>query len=141
MTLPKKPRIRRNWERANEEKRASRCRACGREAWELERKGRVIELAHVAGQKYDLTPAIGYEEIPILRSNLWVAPTRVIPLCGPSTDTGTCHNLHHAARLDLLPHLTRAEEVQAVADLGLYRAYMNLGGGIELAPPTRTETR
>lgn len=133
MTLPKKKPIRRMWGAA-EEKRRRRCRACGRSLSELRQMGRNIELAHVVGREHDLTPAIGFEEIPLERGQLFVAPTRVIPLCGPSVDSGTCHNLQHAGRLDLLPHLTRAEEIQAVADLGLYRAYMNLGGGVQPAP-------
>ena len=142
MTLPRKTPIRRVWDYA-EEKRENRCRGCGRTYTELRQMGRRIELAHIAGREHDLTPAIGYEEIPLERGQLFVAPTRVIPLCGPSVDTGTCHNLQHAGRLDLLGKLTADEEIQAVADFGrlggsgIDRAHKKLGGNA----PTRTENR
>lgn len=46
----------------------------------------------------------------------------VIPLCVH------CHAMEHAGALDLLPLLTRAEELEAVRVVGLSRAYRMLGG-------------
>lgn len=112
------PRVRRDWSSANAHHRPdgyASCRVCG--------SNEGVELAHLAGREHDFTPALGFEEIPLIRSHLFVAPTRCAPLCGPSVDTGTCHNLHHAGRLELAPHLTREEEIQLVADIGLVAAY------------------
>jgi hypothetical protein len=116
----KKERLVRDWDAANMEKRSERCRFCGR-------RGR-IELAHLAGREYDLSPALGYESIRLKRGSLFVAPSRVIPLCGPATDPQTCHALQEAGCIDLLPVLTDEEAIQAVADLGLHRAYQRLSG-------------
>lgn len=142
MTLPKKERIVRDWHLADQ-KREFVCRGCGRKYAELRRMGRRLELAHLAGREHDFTPAIGYEEIPIERGCLFVAPTRVVCLCGPATDTGTCHQLQEAGKLDLLGKLTADEENQAVADFGrlggsgIDRAHKKLGGNA----PTRTENQ
>lgn len=50
MTLPRKPPLRWDWGRANREKRADRCRVCGR-------GDRKIELAHVVGRFADTRDA------------------------------------------------------------------------------------
>lgn len=126
--MSKRGSIKRDWSLANEEKRSDVCRACGRRG--------LIELAHISGREHDFKPALGYEEIPILRDPLFVAPTRVIPLCGPSTDTGTCHNLHHSHKLDLIGKLTAIEFAQSVLDFapapdsteGPYAAWRAAGG-------------
>ncbi len=49
-------------------------------------------------------------------------PESVIPLCRD------CHRKEHAGELDLLPLLTRDEEVEAVRVVGISRAYRMLGG-------------
>lgn len=46
----------------------------------------------------------------------------VVPLCRGH------HDLYDGHELDLLPHLTRQEELEAVRVLGLARAYRRLGG-------------
>jgi hypothetical protein len=113
MTAPglgkRKPRIRRNWTEANLKvaEEGHRCRVCGDSQ---------IERAHVIGREFDC-----YRPV---RANGWepwtVAADRIVPLCR------TCHQSQHDRRLDLGSHLTREEEVQAVADIGLGRAYERL---------------
>lgn len=120
-------RVVRDWGRANEEKRGEVCRYCAYQG--RSPVGSCLELAHLSGREHDFTPAIGYEDVELVRSRLFVAPSRVVPLCGPSVDTGTCHAEQEAGRLDLLPVLTREEEIQAVADMGLALAYRRLSGG------------
>jgi hypothetical protein len=47
---------------------------------------------------------------------LYVDPDRVVPACGPFP--AGCHGDVEFHRIDLLPHLTTAEQVRAVADAG-----------------------
>lgn len=54
---------------------------------------------------------------------LWVNPHDTVPLCGPATDAGTCHNAYDSHKLDLLPYLTLQEQLAAV----------KAAGGLELA--------
>lgn len=49
----------------------------------------------------------------------------VVPLCAPNR----CHAAQHASRLDLLPVLTREEEVFVVRCVGLGEAYRRTTGG------------
>jgi hypothetical protein len=110
--------MKRNWSAALEKKAAEgyRCRVCRRRA--SRQNGIGIEMAHIIGREADrLAP------LPLARPvfEIWpypylVVPTRVCPLCGPSTDTTTCHGLQHAGRLDLIPHLTLPEVLQAISD-------------------------
>ena len=81
------------------------CRVCGIE-------GRT-ERAHVAPRKHDARKGKGRK----------VNPDSVVPLCGPALDPQSCHYRFDHGELDLLPHLTLAEQLRAVEDLG----------GIELA--------
>lgn len=71
------------------------CRWCGR-AGQTER-------AHVAGRTYDRKQDNGVR---------WVNPDSIVGLCR------ACHTAYDSHRLDLLPCLTLAEQVQAVIDLG-----------------------
>lgn len=87
------------------------CRICGT----TER----IELAHVIGREFEEPIAPG-------SSTYRVKAQRVIPLCGPATDPTTCHGKQHRHQLDLVGHLHRDEEVQAVADVGLEAARVRL---------------
>jgi hypothetical protein len=63
-----------------------------------------VEAAHVIYRAHDV--------------GSWVNPDSIVPLCGPATSSQTCHGLYDAHRLDLLPYLTLAEQVQAVQDAG-----------------------
>jgi hypothetical protein len=102
--------VRRNWELA--ETKRGPCRHCGTTSH--------IELAHVAGREHDRKPAIRDPSVaawtprPSFRggSVVWVHPDRVIPLCRG------CHRAQHERRIDLLPLLSLAEQIQAIADLG-----------------------
>lgn len=111
MTLPKKPPFRYDWGRANCQKRSVSCRVCGR-------SDRKIELAHVWGVEADTRDAIvtvvDGQDVRLVT----ILPARVIPLCGPSVDSGTCHQLQHASRLDVWDHLTETERFQAITDAG-----------------------
>lgn len=96
--------------RAAEHKRGP-CRVCG------ETYG--VELAHVIGREFEEPTRPG-------SSTYRVKAQRVVPLCGPSTDPDTCHGKQHRHALDLLPHLHRDEQVQAVADVGIEGARVRL---------------
>lgn len=89
------------------------CRVCGTTEG--------VEAAHLAGREYDpVLPcprdcADGFtdddytgERVPCEACKAtglvrYVRPESIVPLCGPSVDTGTCHNLQHAGALDLIP--------------------------------------
>lgn len=104
----KRSQPKRDWRDANEQKRGP-CRVCG-EPYN-------VELAHLVGREFD----------PKRGSVRYVRPDSIVPLCGPSTDTTTCHGLQHAGLLDLIPHTTKEEQACAVLDIGLYSAYVKLG--------------
>lgn len=110
MTLPRKPPLKWDWSRANV-KRASRCRVC-------KRSDRKIELAHVIGIKHDtrdsVITTVDGKDIRLVT----VLPARVIPLCGPAVDSGTCHQLYDSSRLDVWDFLDGAERAQAIVDAG-----------------------
>ena len=69
------------------------------------------ERAHVAGRKYDRPKSAGSK-------TRRVDPESIVPLCGPSGDRHSCHHQFDAGEIDLLPHLTLAEQIRAVEDLG-----------------------
>jgi hypothetical protein len=101
--------VTRDWRLAREKValEGNRCRVCPCR-WR-------VEAAHVIGREHDKSP-------PLRGFEVWrvgeVVPDRIVPLCGPATDSATCHGKHHAHRLELLPHLTLPEQLQAVADAG-----------------------
>lgn len=105
--------LRRNWQQALEKLASEgRCRACGR-------TDRKLDCAHVVGRARDERRA-GY---------VIVNPDSIVPLCGPSTDSSSCHYLYDAHRLDLCGLLTVEESVQAVRDAGgLGAAYRRVTG-------------
>lgn len=111
---------RRDWSLAREKvEREGRCRFCAR-------SDRKLEAAHVTGRRNDekapLRPVDGF------RKGM-VHPDRVIPLCGPSVNTGTCHNLYDSSRLDVRYVLSAEEWGQAIKDEGGYGlAERRLGG-------------
>lgn len=77
------------------------CRICGESA--------NLEAAHVMGRKHDEPKTPGSK-------TLYVKPERVVPLCGPFP--AGCHGDVDHHRVDLLPYLTKEEQVQAVQDAG-----------------------
>lgn len=88
------------------------CRVCGA-------TGRKIELAHVIGTTHDLKNVSVCEHGGHSVRVATVLPDRVVPLCGPQQQPGTCHyRLDLGHDLELWDHLTRAEKVQAVSDAG-----------------------
>jgi hypothetical protein len=72
------------------------------------------ERAHVSGRKYD-QPKPG-------RKTLWVNPLDIVPLCGPATDSKSCHHRFDAGELDLLDHLDPARQLRCVEVLGTIEA-------------------
>lgn len=99
-------RIRRDWSDANEKREA--CRVCGTHSG--------VEMAHLSARAYDPpSDKPGFDR--------YVRPESVIPLCGPATDTTTCHGKQHDRELDLIPHTTKEEQASVVLDMGLQRAY------------------
>ena len=88
-----------------------RCRVC--------RTDRQVQMAHIFKRWVDRTYADGTPQ-----PKAWVVlPERVVPLCGPIGDPNSCHERYDTGRLDLLGHLSKQEEAQAVLD----------AGGLELA--------
>ena len=96
--------MRRDWSEVTVD-RLTPCRVCGIQ-------GRT-ERAHVAPRKHDARAGKGRK----------VNPDSIVPLCGPSGDSQSCHTRFDRGELDLLPFLSLAEQLRAVEDLG----------GIELA--------
>lgn len=101
--------MKRDWTlaRAKVEHEGGRCRIC--------RTTRQVEAAHVIRREYDREPALS-----LRGSSAFVHPDRIVPLCREH------HQEYDAHRLDLLGRLTREEEVQAVADVGLETARIRL---------------
>lgn len=99
--------MRRDWKaaRAKVDDEAE-CRVC-RSPYDL-------QAAHTVGRSYD--PPSGK-----------VRALDVVPLC-PG-----CHMAYDGRRLDLLPHLTYAEQAAAVEHLGILRAAHRLSGGADSA--------
>jgi len=73
-------------------------------------------MAHLSARAYD---PLSVDP----RFDRYVRPESVIPLCGPATDTTTCHGKQHAGTLDLVPHTTNREQASVVIDVGIERAY------------------
>ena len=78
------------------------CRVCGHSGQ--------TERAHVSGRRFD-KPRPG-------KRTLRVNPDDIVPLCGPATDSASCHFRFDAGVLDLLGHLTAAEQVKCVENFG-----------------------
>lgn len=94
--------MRRDWTAANAKR--GPCRYCGR-------TGSRIELAHIAGRRYDRPARPGAK-------TLRVDPDSVIPLCGPFTDSRSCHARFDHHEIDLIGGVTPAEFLRCVEDLG-----------------------
>jgi 5-methylcytosine-specific restriction endonuclease McrA len=106
----RKPRLRRDWRAAREKiEREGHCRACGRTG--------TLEAAHILSRRHD------YDIASANARNILVLPDRIVPLCR------TCHERDHRGELEWLPLLSRAEEVQAVADVGIEGAMQRLSPG------------
>jgi 5-methylcytosine-specific restriction endonuclease McrA len=106
----RKPRLRRDWRAAREKvDREGCCRACGVAGH--------LEAAHVIGRRHDYDIGSANER------NILVLPERIVPLCR------RCHEKDHRGELEWLPILSRAEQVQAVADVGLEGAMQRLSPG------------
>lgn len=101
--------MKRDWSKARAKVDAERrCRVCGN-------TGRV-EAAHVIGRARDRDGVVAAESI--------------VPLCGPATDSGSCHGRYDGRKLDLLPYLTPEEQTRAVADAGgIVSATIRVCGG------------
>lgn len=105
----KKPRLRRDWRLAREKcDFEGQCRACGRTGH--------IEAAHVIGRERDY-------DLSRNERNIVVVPDRILPLCRD------CHEKQHRNELEMVPLLSRAEQVQAVADVGIEGAMQRLSPG------------
>lgn len=131
------------------------CRVCGYEA----REGAKLEAAHTIGREHDERreprivdvpcPVCGAaagqtcsvpdhdERISASQSapaHLHVHADDVVPLCAHRIDgTEGCHPRYDGRRLDLLPHLTHAEQARAVGHVGIARALNRLTSGLSLA--------
>ncbi len=80
------------------------------------------ELAHIVGRVHDTKPPLGWIGNWNPKAPL-VIVERVVLLCGPATDSDTCHGVYDGpasgrGKLNLLPKLDVARQAQAVADAG-----------------------
>lgn len=92
---------RRDWSDAREKvEDEGRCRVCHIE--------RGLQAAHVTRRSFD-QPRPG-------RKTLWVNPDSIIPLCPP------CHTAYDHHEISILAHLTHAEQVKALEDMGTIEA-------------------
>lgn len=116
----KRRKVRRNWHDAQEKVNAEgKCRNCQRTTEQLRAIGRRLEAAHLLGRVYDAKGAGGIR---------YVHPDSVIPLCGPPTDTGTCHHEFDAHRLRLWHRLNPQEEGWVLARVGEGQARRRING-------------
>jgi hypothetical protein len=83
------------------------CRIC-------KRTDRKLEAAHILGREHD-EPKVSKRNGETLKE-LYVHPDRIVPLCGPFPEG--CHGDVDHNRVNLVHHLTIAEQVQAVKDAG-----------------------
>jgi len=120
--------MKRDWSAALEKRDAkgNRCLVC--------RTSLRVEMAHVTGRVADRRPPLQWPEERAWREPYLVVPSRIVLLCGPATDTTTCHGKHDAGLLDLLPRLTLDEVLQAVADSAAGRENGLEKARIRLAP-------
>lgn len=103
------------------------CRIC-------KRTDRKLEAAHILGREHDEPKTridAGTGEL-IATKVLWVDPLRIFPACGPFPDG--CHGDADYRRINILPHLTLEEQIQAVKDAGGIEA-----ARIRLAPVEHRE--
>lgn len=138
--MSKRGPIRRDWTDARRKvDDEGRCRGCKKPAGRCR-----LEAAHTLGREYDerrVCNRCGGTGHPAHRPQgqctkcngvgvvRWVNPDDIMPLCGPATDTSTCHGLDHANRLNKLALMTTEEQVRAVQVVGtIGRAYVLLGG-------------
>lgn len=99
----------RSWKLAREKvEEEGRCRLCARSDHKL-------EAAHITGRRNDSKPPLRRIEG---MGKGEVHPDRIIPLCGPSGDSRSCHNMYDSHRLDLRYSLTAWEWGQAIVDCG-----------------------
>lgn len=118
----KRRKIRRDWKDAQRKVTAEgKCRGCGRTAEHLKLMGRTLEAAHTIGRTYDPK-----SDVP--RFDRYVPPAAVIPLCGPPTDTGTCHNAFDGHELNIWPKLNHEEAHWAIARIGEGQARRRIEG-------------
>lgn len=115
---------RRNWADARRKVEAEGlCRVCGTPF--------NLEAAHVWGREAD-EPTLDSGSV------LWVKPDRIVPLCRGDLGTFGCHESYDRHELDLLPHLSPAEQSQLVKDAGgIVTAYKRATGQY----PHETERR
>lgn len=108
--------------------------------------GYTVEFAHLSGREYDpivdcpichtagtIDDVDSGADIPCPACKgcgqvQYVRPESGMPLCGPVTDTGTCHNLQESGELDVLPFLRPEEGLCVVGDLGVAPTYRKLSG-------------
>lgn len=92
--------MKRSWEAARAKvDREGCCRVCS---------GGLPQAAHVIGRDHDR-----HDDDGVVRVN----PADIVPLCARH------HTAYDARQLDLLPHLTKDEQAQAVLHVGIIRAY------------------
>lgn len=127
----------RDWFAARDKCDREGCRICNDPA----------EAAHVIARQRDRVQPLRADEAFDLASGAWVwvpyavHPDRIVPLCPRHHRTG--EQAYDAGTLDLSPHLTLPEQLQAVADAGsIHLALKRIQGrAYEPAPHNREELR
>jgi hypothetical protein len=105
--------LRRDWSQAQHKR--GPCVVCG--------KTEGVELAHTIGCARD-----EIRRTPAGNKIAVVHPDSVVSLCGPSVNTGTCHNLYDHAGLDLWSFLSPAERRYAIGRVGEGEARRRISG-------------
>lgn len=112
-----KPPLVRDWSLVFAEKGESDsvCRNCRKAPPEVER----LEWAHTIGREHDKENFIlGLTDAGNPARLCLVVPNRVVRLCGPAVNTGTCHNKYDTSQLDIWDLMTDDEKDQAIHDAG-----------------------
>lgn len=111
--------VRRKWTDALiKTEREGKCRNCARERATLVRMGRTLETVHLIGRTFDrVRDGVRY-----------VDPDSTMPLCGPPTTTGTCHNLFDSHTLNLWGHLKSRERTWVIDRVGEGQARRKIEG-------------
>lgn len=116
----KRKRVRRDWRDAQARVTLEGCcRGCGKTAEHLALMGRKLDCAHIIGRTFD-----------VKRKNdiRYVHPLSTFPLCGPPTETGTCHNLYDGHELDMWDRLTFDERGWVIGRVGEGQARRRIQG-------------
>lgn len=109
--------LRRDWRFVEAAEPKEACAYCG--------KGTNLEWAHIPPRTHDAVGEDGIRTHGLVK----VKPERIVVLCGPATDSSSCHYKFDSGEIDLLPKLIDCAPekiVEAVNVLGMEGARRRL---------------